>query len=117
MNLLEICAKGVLTYGTAMGETGVDLLNTGDSTAGGSLISAKDYAKFALPFERYVFDGLKAKGFRTSLYIWGEAAATMQYMVQANADVIEFDHLSTPSGRCVRCRNRLHCGGISIPSG
>lgn len=91
-DLLEICAKAVIRYARAIAEAGAHVLNTGDSAAGGSLIGAALYEKYALPFERMVFESLADTGCPRVLHICGDSHSILEAMATSGAEGLEIDY-------------------------
>ena len=92
--LLDYCAKAVSRYAVAMAEAGAHVLNTGDSAASGSLVGPRIYAEFAFPYEKRVFEAVRAR-FDTpiSLHICGDTSTCIERMIQTGATGIEIDHV------------------------
>ena len=88
--LMARCAEYALVYGTALAQTGADLLSGGDSPAG--LIGPRAYRELAQPFERRLVARLKAQtGRPVSLHICGNATPLLADMAATGADVLEID--------------------------
>jgi uroporphyrinogen decarboxylase len=92
--LLDYCAKAVSRYALAMAEAGAQVLNTGDSVASGSLVGPQIYAEFAFPYEKKVFEAIRAR-FDTpiSLHICGDTSTCISRMIETGATAIEIDHV------------------------
>jgi uroporphyrinogen decarboxylase len=92
--LLDFCAKAVSRYAIAMAEAGAHVLNTGDSAASGSLVGPKIYAEFAFPYEKRVFEAVRAR-FDTpiTLHICGDTSTCIDRMIETGATGIEIDHV------------------------
>jgi MtaA/CmuA family methyltransferase len=89
--LMERCLEYGLAYGSALGETGADLLSGGDSPAG--LVGPRLYREVALPFEKRLVAGLKSATRKpVSLHICGDALPILGDMATTGADVLEIDH-------------------------
>jgi MtaA/CmuA family methyltransferase len=90
--LLAYCAQAVAGYAIALAEAGADVLNTGDSMAGGSLIGGQWYQRFAFPFEKLVFDAIRREtDTPITLHICGDTRTCVETMLETGADGIEID--------------------------
>jgi uroporphyrinogen-III decarboxylase len=63
----------------------------GEGLASGSLISAAQYAEFALPYEQQVTQRLRALGIPAALHICGRANNMLDEMVRSGVDCFEID--------------------------
>ena len=91
--LLGFCTEAVTPYAVALAEAGAHVLNTGDSAASGSLIGPKFYAEFAFPYEKKVFDAVRASlDVPITLHICGDASTCLAKMIETGADGIEIDY-------------------------
>jgi len=92
--LLDYCAVAVSRYALAMAEAGAHVLNTGDSVASGSLVGPQIYAEFAFPYEKKVFETIRAR-FDTpiTLHICGDTSTCISRMIETGATAIEIDHV------------------------
>lgn len=89
--ILNICTEAVIAYGRAMADAGVHVLNTGDSIA--QLIGPEMYQKFALPYEKKVFNNLKKKNdIPCTLHICGDTTKIIDLIPESQADGFEVDH-------------------------
>jgi uroporphyrinogen decarboxylase len=114
--LLDYCAAAVSRYAIAMAEAGAHVLNTGDSVASGSLVGPQVYSEFAFPYEKKVFDAVRAR-FDTpiSLHICGDTSTCLDKMVQTGADAIEIDHVMDLRRVRQVCRDRVTAIGNVNP--
>jgi MtaA/CmuA family methyltransferase len=94
--LLAWCAEAVAPYAMALARAGADVLNTGDSAAGGSLIGAKCYQQFAWPYEKRVFDAIRRECDTPitpiTLHICGDASTCLEQMSLTGATGLELDY-------------------------
>jgi len=91
--LLAFCAEAVTPYAVALAEAGAHVLNTGDSAASGSLIGPKFYTQFAFPYEKKVFDAVRASvDVPITLHICGDASTCLAKMIETGATGIELDY-------------------------
>ncbi len=88
--LLEICTESVVRYAKAMAEAGAHVLNTGDSPA--MLVGPENYEKFALPYERIVFDELKPYNIPCTLHVCGNTTKILKKMGASHAQSLELDY-------------------------
>ncbi len=88
--LLEITTESTINYAKAMAKAGAHILNTGDSPAG--LIGPENYAKYALPYEKIMFDELQALGKPSVLHICGDTTELLPQMATSGADGLELDY-------------------------
>lgn len=90
--LLEYCSEAVATFAIALSRAGAHVLNTGDSTAGGSLIGGHWYDEFAFPWEKRVFEKIRAAcDTPITLHICGDTRTCIDRMLETGADGIEVD--------------------------
>ncbi len=106
--LLDYCADAVSRYAIAMAEAGAHVLNTGDSAASGSLIGPRMYAEFAFPYEKKVFEAIRAR-FDTpiTLHICGDSSTCIDLMTQTGATGIEIDELMDMAVARTVCRDKV----------
>ena len=114
--LLAFCAEAVTPYAVALAEAGAHVLNTGDSAASGSLIGPQAYAEFAFPYEKQVFDAVRAR-FDTpiTLHICGDSSTCLDRMIQTGANGIEIDHVMDLRRVRQACRDRITAIGNLDP--
>lgn len=90
--LLDYCAEAVSNYAIALAHAGAHVLNTGDSSAGGTLIGSRYYETFAFPYEKRVFETIRrVTDVPVTLHICGDTRACLEKMVETTADGIELD--------------------------
>jgi MtaA/CmuA family methyltransferase len=106
--LLDFCARAVSRYAIAMAEAGAHVLNTGDSAASGSLVGPKVYAEFAFPYEKQVFEAVRARcNTPITLHICGDTNTCIEQMIQTGATGIEIDHVMDLRHVRQVCRERV----------
>ncbi len=88
--LLEITTESAIQYARAMAEAGAHILNTGDSPAG--LIGPENYTRYALPYEKIMFEELSSYNKPSVLHICGDTTQLLEKMSQSNADGLELDY-------------------------
>ncbi len=116
--LLDYCARAVSRYALALAEAGAHVLNTGDSAASGSLVGPNVYAEFAFPYEKKVFEAVRARcDTPITLHICGDTSTCIERMIETGAAGIEIDHVMDL--RWVRqvCRERVTAIGNLDPVG
>jgi uroporphyrinogen decarboxylase len=92
--LLDYCARAVSPYAVALAEAGAHVLNTGDSLASGNLVGPKVYAACAFPYEKQVFEAIRARcDTPITLHICGDTHTCIDRMVETGATGIEIDHV------------------------
>ncbi len=90
--LLAFCADAVASYAIALARAGAHVLNTGDSSAGGSLIGGEWYEQFAFPYEKRVFEAIRrACDVPITLHVCGDTRTCIDRMLETGADGIEVD--------------------------
>jgi MtaA/CmuA family methyltransferase len=114
--LLDYCARAVSRYALALAEAGAHVLNTGDSAASGSLVGPNVYAEFAFPYEKKVFEVVRARcDTPITLHICGDTSTCIECMIQSGATGIEIDHVMS-FGKVRRvCRERVTAIGNIDP--
>ncbi len=88
--LLEITTESAIRYAKAMAEAGAHILNTGDSPAG--LIGPENYIRFALPYEKAMFEELSSYKRPSVLHICGDTTQLLEKMAESKADGLELDY-------------------------
>ncbi|MBA7703586.1 Uroporphyrinogen decarboxylase [subsurface metagenome] len=87
--LLDICTESVIRYAHAMAQAGATILNTGDSPA--VLTGPQHYERYALKYERIVFEELKSLGLPLTLHICGDTGSLLELMGKSGAQGLELD--------------------------
>ncbi len=88
-DLLEKVVSVEIEFAKAQIEAGADIIGLGDAVA--SQISPKMYRKFALPYERRIFEAVHQAGGSTRLHICGDTTHILGDMVSSGADIIDID--------------------------
>ena len=114
-DLLEICTDAVLKFARACGQAGCHALTFGDSTAG--LLSPRQFAKFAVPFETQVIQGLADLGLPVFLHICGNTAHIIDQMVTTGAQGLEVDYQNNIAFYREKTAGRICLQGNIEPSG
>lgn len=90
--LLEFCTEAVSRFAIALVKAGGHIANTGDSSAGGSLIGSAAYEEFAFPYEKMVFENIRrAVDVPITLHICGDSRTCIKQMIETGADGIDID--------------------------
>ncbi len=87
--LLEFCAEVTIAYGIAIGKTGVDSVQFGESVA--SLVNPQMYEQYVFPWDQYVLKRLKENGVVTFLHVCGAASHLLDLLISSGADAVEVD--------------------------
>ena len=87
--LLEIIVETEIAFAKAQVEAGASIIGLGDAIA--SQISPKMYRKFALPYEKRIFDAVHEMGALARLHICGNTTQILHEMVESGADIIDLD--------------------------
>jgi uroporphyrinogen decarboxylase len=99
-----------------MAEAGAHVLNTGDSAASGSLVGPKVYAEFAFPYEKRVFEAVRARcDTPITLHICGDTSTCIDRMIETGATGIEIDHVMDLRRVRQVCRERVTAIGNINP--
>ena len=88
-DLLEQVVQVEIAFAQAQIEAGADIIGLGDAVA--SQISPKMYRKYALPYEKRIFDAVHQAGAVTRLHICGNTTHLLGDMVESGADMIDID--------------------------
>ena len=87
--LLAVCAEVSVAFARAQVEAGADIIGMGDAIA--SQISPEMYRRFALPYEKQVFDAVHELGALGRLHICGNTTHLLELMPESGADIIDLD--------------------------
>ncbi|MFN2201113.1 MAG: uroporphyrinogen decarboxylase family protein [Caldilineaceae bacterium] len=87
--LLEICVEVAIAFARAQVEAGADIIGLGDAV--GSLVSPAMYRRFALPYEKRIFEAVHEMGAIARLHICGDTNRIVPDMVASGADIIDLD--------------------------
>jgi MtaA/CmuA family methyltransferase len=89
--LLEFLTPAVIEFSLMQMEAGSPLIGVADAAA--SLVSAKMFREFALPYEQRVIEAIQAKGGLAKLHICGNTNHLLPDMARCGADVFNVDHM------------------------
>jgi MtaA/CmuA family methyltransferase len=87
--LLAICAETAVAFAQAQVKAGADIIGMGDAIA--SQISPEMYQRFALPYEKRVFEAVHELGGLGRLHICGNTTHLLTLMPKSGADIIDLD--------------------------
>jgi len=87
--LLEILVQVEIEFAKAQIEAGADIIGLGDAIA--SQISPSMYETFAWPYEKQIFQAVKAMGAIARLHICGNTSAIVSQMAATGADIVDLD--------------------------
>lgn len=97
LKLIGYASSFTVQYIKLMAETGADMVSTGDSPAGPSMISPAMYEKFALPYEKKVLETAQACGVPYLLHICGNTELILTRIGSLGLDAVELDFKTPPS--------------------
>lgn len=89
--LLNFLTEAVIDFCLMQIEAGAPMIGAGDAAA--SLISARMYREFALPYEQRVCAAIHQAGALIKLHICGKTGHLLRDMVSSGADLFNVDHL------------------------
>ena len=89
--VLEKAMEWNVAFAEAVLEAGADVVALIDATASGDILSPKQYAEFALPYQKIVSGSIHAAGGRSILHICGDTSRNIAEMAQARFDGVSVD--------------------------
>jgi len=107
--ILDFLTEIVIEFALLQLETGAPMIGAGDAAA--SLVSARMYREFVLPYEQRVCAAIHAVGGLAKLHICGKTTHLLVDMVYSGADLFNVDHLVylsaarqayQPAGKCFK---------------
>jgi MtaA/CmuA family methyltransferase len=87
--LLERCANVEAAFAVAQVQAGAHVIGLGDAIA--SQVSPQMYREFALPYERRIFEAVKAAGGIGRLHICGNTTHLLKDMADSGAAIVDVD--------------------------
>jgi MtaA/CmuA family methyltransferase len=87
--LLELLVEQQIAFAKAQVALGATMIGLGDAIA--SLVSPKQYKRFALPYEQRIFAAVKEAGAIPRLHICGETNHLVPDMAQSGAEIVDLD--------------------------
>jgi MtaA/CmuA family methyltransferase len=92
--LLTYCRKVTTRYALALLDAGGRSTSIGEPVSGPSLISPKDYRRFAMPQQRQLVDDVRAHGGIVANHICGNTIPIFEDYLSTGAQVLEIDHVT-----------------------
>ncbi len=89
--ILAFCTRVSIAFAQAQIAAGATLVGAGDAAA--SLLSARMYRTFALPYEQQVNAAIHAAGGLAKLHICGDTRRLVPDIVRSGADLVNIDHM------------------------
>jgi MtaA/CmuA family methyltransferase len=89
--ILLLLTRIVINFSLAQLEAGAIMIGAGDAAT--SLISAPDYAEFALPYEQQVCQAIHDAGGLVKLHVCGSTTHLLEQMATSGADLFNVDHM------------------------
>jgi uroporphyrinogen decarboxylase len=87
--LLELLVEQQIAFARAQVADGAHMIGLGDAIA--SLVSPKQYRRFALPYEQRTFAAVKKAGAVPRLHICGDTSHLVADMARSGADIVDLD--------------------------
>lgn len=87
--LLEKCVEVEIAFAVAQVQAGAHIVGLGDAVA--SQVSPQMYREFALPYERRIFEAVKAAGGIGRLHICGNTTHLLKDMADSGAAIVDVD--------------------------
>jgi uroporphyrinogen decarboxylase len=87
--LMERITEVEIAFARIQIDAGADIIGLGDAIA--SIVSPSMYRKFALPYEKRIFDAVHEKGALARLHICGNTTKILPDMLASGADFIDTD--------------------------
>ena len=108
--LLEKCTEVAIAFAGAQIEAGAHIIGLGDAVA--SQISAKMYREFALPYEKRIFEAVKARGGIPRLHICGNTTHLLKDMAQSGAQIVDLDWMVDLRQAAITLDGLAVCGNL-----
>lgn len=115
--LLDYCEAACRQFLALMAGTGCDMLSSGDSAGGSSVISPALHRKFAHPYEKRLAAYSHKLGLPWGLHVCGKTDPILEDMAATGADLIELGHKTDAARACEIFRGRTTFIGNIDPSG
>ncbi len=87
--LMERITEVEIAFARIQIDAGADIIGLGDAIA--SIVSPAMYRKFALPYEKQIFQAVHEKGALARLHICGNTSRILPDMLESGADLIDVD--------------------------
>ncbi|MBN2000101.1 uroporphyrinogen decarboxylase family protein [candidate division KSB1 bacterium] len=98
MELLEKCCEMEMAFAQAQVRAGADIIGLGDAVA--SQVGPAAYRRYALPYEKRIFDAVKKTGAIGRLHICGNTSGILPDMAQSGAEIIDVDWMVDMKAAC-----------------
>jgi MtaA/CmuA family methyltransferase len=108
--LLEKCTEVEVAFARAQVDAGAHIVGLGDAVA--SQISPAMYREFALPYERRIFEAVRAKGGIARLHICGNTTHLLNDMPGSGAQIIDVDWMVDLGRAAAAFAGAIVCGNI-----
>jgi MtaA/CmuA family methyltransferase len=109
--LLEVCVEVEIEFARLQVQAGADIIGLGDAIA--SQMSPRMYTRFALPYEKRIFEAVHAMGALARLHICGNTTKILPAMVESGADIIDLDWMVDMSAAVGQFDDRVSfCGNL-----
>jgi len=92
--LLDYTRQVTTRYALALLDAGGRSTSIGEPVSGPSLISPKDYRRFAMPQQRRLADDIKAHGGIVANHICGNTIPIFEDYLSTGAQILEIDHVT-----------------------
>ena len=89
--ILSLLTGIVIDFALAQVRAGADMIGAGDAAT--SLISARMYSEFALPYEQQVCQAIHDAGGLVKLHVCGNTTHLLDQMATSGADLFNVDHM------------------------
>ena len=87
--LMERITEVEIAFARIQIDAGADIVGLGDAIA--SIVSPSMYRRFALPYEKRIFDAVHEKGALARLHVCGNTSKILPDMLTSGADFIDVD--------------------------
>jgi MtaA/CmuA family methyltransferase len=87
--LLELLVEQQIAFAREQVAAGATMIGLGDAIA--SLVSPRQYARFALPYEQRIFAAVKEAGAVPRLHICGDTRHLLPGMAESGAQIVDLD--------------------------
>jgi len=109
--LLEVCVEVEIEFARLQVQAGADIIGLGDAIA--SQMSPRMYTRFALPYEKRIFEAVHAMGVLARLHICGNTTKILPAMVESGADIIDLDWMVDMAAAVGQFDDRVSfCGNL-----
>lgn len=108
--LLEKCTEVAVAFACAQIDAGAHMIGLGDAVA--SLVSPRMYREFALPYERRIFDAIRARGGIGRLHICGRTTHLLADMARSGAHIVDADWMVDLHQAVSTMEGVLVCGNL-----